>query len=196
MPVLIPTEITGAVRYLGHVPDREADLASAALEDVMLTFAGVGTEAHGGETRPSCSRVVSQYPKGTEIRNTRQLSIVSAEDLAAIADAMEIPALDPAWIGASLMIEGIPNFTLIPPSSRLQFASGATVTVDMMNAPCHLPAPVIDRAHPGIGGRFKTAAKHRRGITAWVEREGTVALGDEVRLHIPDQPAYPALNSA
>jgi len=34
------------------------------------------------------------------------------------------------------------------------------------------------------------AAKGRRGVTAWVEREGRLAVGDALRLHIPDQPAW------
>ena len=75
----------------------------------------------------------------------------------------------------------------MPPSSRLQFTSGATLTVDMENRPCHLPAPVIDEDAPGHGKAFKAAAKGRRGVTAWVEREGALHLGDEVVLHIPDQ---------
>ncbi|MFM7445122.1 MAG: sulfurase, partial [Tabrizicola sp.] len=34
---------------------------------------------------------------------------------------------------------------------------------------------------------FKTAAHGKRGITAWVERPGTLRLGDMLRLHIPAQ---------
>jgi hypothetical protein len=30
----------------------------------------------------------------------------------------------------------------------------------------------------------------------WVEREGTVALGDTLRLHIPDQPVWAHLSAA
>jgi hypothetical protein len=60
----------------------------------------------------------------------------------------------------------------------------------MENRPCHLPAKVIDAHLPGVGGRFKTAAQGRRGVTAWVEREGVLRLGEMLRLHIPDQPAW------
>ena len=42
---------------------------------------------------------------------------------------------------------------------------------------------------------FKTAAAGKRGVTAWVEREGTLRLGDEVRLHIPAQRAWGASRS-
>src|SRR5690606_23608163 len=129
-------------------------------------------EDHGTGTRPSCSRVTAQYPRGTIIRNVRQASLVSAEELAAIARVMQIDALDPAWLGATMVIEGIPDFSHVPPSSRLQAPSGATLVIDMENRPCQLPARVIETAMPGIGKRFKPAAEGRRGVTAWVEREG------------------------
>ncbi len=193
MPALKKTNITGQVVWLGTVADRDAELASKPRQMLDMTFAGPSDEDHAGLTRLSCSRVTSQYPKGTEIRNTRQLAVVSAEELRAIADEMEIETLDPAWVGATLVVEGISDFSHIPPSSRLQSQSGATITIDMLNRPCVLPHPVIDEAYPGKGNRFKAAAKGRRGVTAWVQREGRISLGDTLTLHIPDQrPWQPA----
>jgi len=187
MPALKPTDISGTVTWIGIVADRDAALQSAGMEAATLTYAGIPGEAHGGLTRPSCSRVISQHPRGTDIRNVRQLSVVSAEELAEIAADCGLTALDPALVGASLVIKGIPDFTHLPPSSRLQMPDGATLVVDMENRPCHLPAKPINAAHPGAGDRFKAAAKGKRGVTAWVEREGQVAVGDVVRLHVPDQ---------
>ncbi|MEL6681132.1 MAG: MOSC domain-containing protein [Pseudomonadota bacterium] len=190
MPALAPTETTGEVVWIGSVSDRDALLRSAPMLRAELTFAGIPGEAHGGQTRPSCSRVVSQYPKGTEIRNVRQLSVVSADELAEIAAACGLEELDPALLGASLAIKGIPDFTHLPPSSRLQFPDGSVIVVDMENRPCHLPAKVINAQHPTAGDKFKAAAKGKRGVTAWVEREGQVSVGDAVRLHVPDQRAW------
>ncbi len=190
MPALTPTEITGEIVWIGRVPDRDASLRSEQVESAALTFAGIPGEAHGGETRPSCSRVVSQYSKGTEIRNVRQLTVLSAEELAEIATECGLDALDPAMAGASLVIRGIPDFTHLPPSSRLQFPDGSAIVVDMENRPCHLPAKVINADHPGAGNKFKVAAKDKRGVTAWVECEGQVKVGDTVRLHVPDQRAW------
>ena len=190
MPALAPTDITGKIVWIGYVPDRDAALASTSLQEAQLTFAGIPGEAHGGLTRPSCSRVVSQHPRGTEIRNTRQLSVVSQEELDEIAADCGLQTLNPALVGASLVISGIPDFTHLPPSSRLQMPDGATLVVDMENRPCHLPAKPINADHPGAGDRFKAAAKGKRGITAWVEREGIMRVGDTVRLHVPDQRAW------
>ncbi|SFI89974.1 MOSC domain-containing protein [Jannaschia pohangensis] len=187
MPALKPTDIYGRIDWLGVVPARDLALASRPRESLMLNFDGPEGEDHGGLTRPSCSRVASQYRRGTQIRNTRQLSVVGAEELVEVAKSIGLEAFDPSWIGATMVISGIPDFTHLPPSSRLQIAEGATIVVDMENRPCVLPAPVIEADAPGHGKAFKAAAKGRRGVTAWVEREGAVRIGDVVRLHIPDQ---------
>lgn len=190
MPALKPTSIVGKVQWLGVVPARDLALASRPRDSLKLTFSGPEGEDHGGLTRPSCSRVRAQYAVNTEIRNTRQLSIVSAEDLAEIAAKMGLDDFDPAWIGATMVVSGIPDLTHLPPSSRLQIAEGATVTVDMENRPCTLPIEVIEADAPGHGRAFKAAAGGKRGVTAWVEREGVIRIGDPVRLHIPDQRAW------
>jgi hypothetical protein len=187
MPALKKTGVTGRIVWLGLVADRAAGLPSAPVERITARFSGPEGEAHGGLTRPSCSRVLGQYPRGTEIRNTRQFSILSAEELAEIAERMGIALLDPALVGASMVVEGIADFTHLPPSSRLQGEGGATLVVDMENRPCQLPAPFIEAAHPKHGAAFKSAAQGRRGVTAWVEREGAFHLGEAVTLHIPDQ---------
>lgn len=196
MPALTPTAFEGRIIWLGRVPDRAARLDAQPLQAAPVRFSGIEGEAHAGLTRPSCSRVLAQHPRGTEIRNARQLSVLSAEDLEAIAAAMGLSRVDPAWLGASAVVEGIPDFTHVPPSSRLQGPDGMTLVVDMENRPCHLPARVIDAVQPGHGGRFKQAARARRGVTAWVEREGQMRLGDVLRLHVPDQPVWPHLAQA
>ncbi len=192
MPALIPTDHIARVVWLGYqpVPVEKLVITSAPLDAMPLTFAGYDGEVHAGLTRPSCSRVVRQHPKGTEIRNVRQLCIVSAEEMAEVAADMGLPAIDYAWVGASVVLEGIPDLTHLPPSSRLQGPDGVTLVVDMENLPCQEPAVTIDKALPGQGKGFKRAAEGKRGVTAWVEREGTLRLGDEVRLHIPAQRAW------
>lgn len=193
MPILTPTTISGEVAFLGLVADRAATLCSDPVGEVAAGWEGFAGECHSGLTRRSCSRVTAQYPKGTEIRNTRQVSILSEEELAAIATAMGLPALSPEWLGANLVLRGIPHLTLLPPASRLLFEGGASLVVDMENGPCQFPAQVIERHHPGHGAGFRKAAEHRRGLTGWVERPGTIRLGEAVRLHVPPQRAYPPL---
>ncbi len=196
MPALIPTRFEGTITWLGRVRTGLGQLASVPDIEVFAGFAGAEGEAHGGLTRPACSRVSAQYARDTEIRNVRQFSVLSAEELALIAAQMGLAALDPGLLGASLVIAGIPDFSHLPPSSRLQADSGATLVVDMANRPCTVPAKGIEAAHPGHGARFKPAAVGRRGVTAWVEREGVLRVGARVRLHVPDQRAWDYLAEA
>lgn len=195
MQALRKTKLAGTVVYLGRVADSGKTLRAERLDRADLRFDGISGDCHGGATRSSCSRVTDQYPRGTEIRNVRQLSVLSAEELGQIAQEIGLTHLAPELLGASMVIEGIPDFTRIPPSSRLQFASGAAIAVDMENRPCVLPGREIDTDHPGHGKAFKAAAEGRRGVTAWVERPGAVSLGDSVTLHIPDQPAWQHLEA-
>lgn len=192
MPALIPTTLTARVVWLGYqpVPVERLVITSEPLTEMPLTFAGFSGEVHAGLTRPSCSRVLKQYPRDTEIRNVRQLCVVSAEEMADVAAAVGLEVMDYAWVGASLVLEGIPDLTHLPPSSRLQGPDGVTLVVDMENLPCQEPAVTIEKERPGKGKGFKRAAEGKRGVTAWVEREGTLRLGDEVRLHIPAQRAW------
>ncbi len=195
VPVLKPTPFFGEIQWLGRV-GIAGKLASQPAQFLAAKWDGVAGEVHGGLTRASCGRVLAQYPRGTEIRNTRQFSILSNEELALIAADMGIATLSTHLLGASMVLRGIPDFSHIPPGSRLQATSGATLVVDLENRPCTLAAKGIEAAHPGHVAPFKPAAKGRRGVMAWVEREGLLALGDTVRLHIPDQPVWAHLAAA
>ncbi len=190
MPALMPTHFTATIRWLGRVPVGEGPIRSVPVDSVHLTWDGMVGERHSGLTRPSCSRMLKQYPRGTEIRNVRQLSVMSAEELALIAERMGLDAIAPEWAGASMVIEGIPDFSHVPPSARLQGPGGVMLAIDMENRPCQLPAREIESEHEGFGKRFKPAAAGLRGVTAWVERPGRLAIGDELRLHVPDQPHW------
>lgn len=193
MPALKPTDHVARITWLGISPNPEGqeDIRSVTRERLSFAFDGVeGEIRHHGFTRPSCSRVTAQHPKGTEIANVRQISIVSAEELAAIAAACDLPRIDPVWLGATIVVAGLPDFSHLPPSSRLQGPDGVTLVVDMQNRPCHLPAREIEADAPGHGAAFKAGAKGRRGVTAWVERPGVLNLGDTLRLHVPDQRAW------
>ncbi len=187
MAELRPTDFVATIRWLGTVPQDRRNIRSVPVESLTATFAGIEGDYHGGLTRGACVRVKEQHPRGTEIRNTRQLSILSVEEIAEIAAEMGVDDLDPALLGVSIVVEGIPDFTHLPPASRLQTMSGTTLVVDVENGPCTLPAREIETVAPGQGKLFKPAARGKRGVTGWIEREGQLAVGDTLRLHVPNQ---------
>ena len=176
------------VILVNSTPDE--DLSSSRVASVKASYAGLEGESHSGLVRSSCVRVRHQYTQGTEIRNTRQISIVSIEELAVIADNMGVAELKPEWLGANLLVSGIPNFSQIPPSTRMIFAGGASLVVDLENSPCKYPGEIIERHHPGFGKLFAKAAVGHRGVTAWVEREGHINTSDAISLYIPPQRIY------
>ena len=189
MSVYRKSEYVGEVVWLGVAPAGQG-LRSGQEAALELGFDGVTGARHGGENRPACVRVRELHPEGTEIRNVRQLTVLSEEELAEIAAEIGLERLDPGLLGVSVVLRGIPDFTHVPPSSRLQGPDGVTLTVDMENLPCNLPAREIEKDEPGHGKAFKRAAEGRRGVTAWVERPGALRLGDRLKLFIPDQRAW------
>ncbi len=187
MSVVKPTKYIGKITWLGGVRSTKGPLWAEPVAQVLAEFGGMAGEVHEGMTAPSCVRMTAQYPQGTPVRNTRQFSVLGAEEMALIAADMGLADLSPSLIGASMVISGIPDFSHIPPGSRLLSTSGAALVVNLNNRPCTFPAKGIEAAHPGHGARFKPAAFGRRGIVAWVEREGMLRVGDDIRLHVPEQ---------
>jgi hypothetical protein len=196
MPALLATALKCRIVWLGRNVRRADSLQNAAVDMLEATFSGPKGESRYGTTRPADGRLRQQYPRDCAVRNTRQFCIISAEELTIIAAKMGVDALEPQWLGANMMIEGLADFSQIPPSSRLITPSGAGLCIDLENRPCHLPAKVIDQYLPNMGREFKAAATGLRGVTAWVEREGILRVNDEMVLHIPDQPAWPHLARA
>ena len=193
---LFATDITAKIVWLGSVSSQDENIRSAPLSEIWATYGGQEGTVHGGATRASCVRVTDMYDEGTEIRNVRQFSVLSAEELMLIASDMGLDRIEPEWLGASIVIEGIDDFTHVPPSSRLQTQDGTALVIDMLNLPCQYPGREIERDHKGKGRRFVKAATGRRGVTAWVEREGPLRVGDIMRLHVPSQRAWKPFGAA
>lgn len=184
---LHPTDVTARIVWLGAVTSQKDNIRSAPQSEILATYAGQDGAVHAGLTRPSCVRVRDMYKEGTEIRNVRQFSIVSSEELALIAADLGLQSIKPEWLGASIVVEGIDDFSHVPPSSRLQTEAGTALVIDMQNFPCGYPGREIEKDHPGQGRRFAKVAQGRRGVTTWVEREGPLRVGEALRLHVPSQ---------
>ena len=181
--------IEGRVDWLGWAPGDS--FVSQPADRLDLTYAGIAGDLHSGLYRKSGARE-PWYPRGTPMRNERQLSILSAEEMAAVAAAMALGALDPAWIGGNLLLSGVPDFSALPPRSILMFPSGAAIRIDGDNGPCRQSGRAIAAATgvPKHETAFVVAAKHRRGLVGWVEREGTVSPGDPVKIRVWEQALY------
>lgn len=191
MPELLTRlSFEGKVEQLLANPDRDSGLEKQQVSKARFGFSGMEGDCHGGLTRASDSRMLKQYKRGTEVRNSRQVSILSREELAEVAARMAIPKVKPEWVGANMVVSGIPDLTLLTPGTRLQFPSGAMLVIDAENHPCRYPADVIARHHPDPAMGFIKAAMHKRGAVGWVEAEGMIRTGDRVSVWIPPQRIY------
>ena len=191
MPALVKTKHTATIVWMGLITSRpDVTVDTDAVTSLSLDWDGPKGAAHSGRTRPSDSRVLQQHKRGTAIANVRQVSIVSQEEIDLIKTDMGLDHFDPAWLGANIVVEGLADFSHIPPSSRLQGENGTTLIVDMQNFPCHQIGMTIEKDRPNQGKSFKEHAKGRRGVTAWVERPGPLTIGDQLVLHIPVQRAW------
>jgi MOSC domain-containing protein YiiM len=187
----MPTYLSGhTVRVLiGPDPD---SLVTRDMLEVKVSFEGFVGDRHSGLTLAAGERM-PWFPTGTPVRNTRQVSIVSTEELVLIAEALGLPRVPAAWLGANLELTGVPRLTHLPPGTRLFFPEDATLVVDGENDPCTGPGKVIEAHHPervGITSRFVKAAYQRRGLVGWVERPGVIRPGDTVKVKLPPPVTY------
>lgn len=164
--------------------------------ELRLGFDGISGDFHVGPTRRSGGRE-PWYPRGTEMRNERQLSIVAADELAIVAERMGLAEIRPEWIGANLVIEGVPRLSMLPAGTLLFFKGGVTIKIDGQNAPCRVAGRSIAehaRMADGDAGSllFPKVSRRLRGLVAWVEKPGVIAAGEEVSVRVPEQWIYRA----
>ena len=157
---------------------------------ITLTFEGIAGDTHAGFTRGADART-PWYKRGAPIRNIRHLSVVSVEDLTEIAAAMGAPQVKPEWLGANLLLGGIPRLSFLPRGTRIAFASGAVIAAEGYNPPCSTTGRVVEAQCNLPPFTFKKAASRRRGIVASVEKPGIVRAGDGVEVFVPEQWIYP-----
>ena len=164
------------------------------VETLSLSFEGIDGDIHAGATRRSGARE-PWYPRGTEMRNERQLSVLSPEELAIVAERLEVDELKPQWVGANMTLDGIPGLTRLPPRTLLFFEGGVTLKVDGDNAPCRAAGRAIAGHIEGrddIETGFPKHAKGLRGLVVWVEKPGQVTVGETVSVRVPEQWIYEA----
>lgn len=193
-------EIVASRKLSGRVDGlfsaRGKDFVSAPVDELVLSWDGIAGDMHAGITRKSGARE-PWYPRGTEMRNERQLTLLSRAELAEVAAQMGVEAVAPEWIGGNITIDGIEMLSMLPAATLLFFEGGATLKVDFQNGPCRFSGASIAR-HLGrekdaaLALSFVPAARRRRGLLAWVEKPGTIRNGESVRVQLPEQWIYPA----
>jgi hypothetical protein len=185
-------------KIAGHVSSlfeaKGGDFATTRTDALELTFDGIIGDFHGGATRKSGGRE-PWYPRGTEMRNERQISILATNELQRVAAGMGLAQLEPDWIGGNMVIDEIASLSMLPAGTLLFFEGGVTLKVDGQNGPCKLSgrsiAEHIKAADPvATALDFVRVAKRMRGLVAWVEKPGIIRAGEKVNARLPEQWIY------
>lgn len=190
MEIHPPMKIKGTVAGLFKAEGR--NYVTSAVGELQLDFDGIPGDYHAGPTRKSGPRE-PWYPRGTVMRNERQVSLLAPDELRKIARRLDIPELKAEWIGGNLLLDGIPNFSMLPPRTLLFFEGGVTIRVDGDNDPCRDSGRSIVANNPGredIEFEFPKAAMHLRGLVGWVEKPGIVKAGENFEARVWRQHIY------
>jgi hypothetical protein len=167
-----------------HVWPADEDVP-VTTDRLVLDWGGPVGDRHHGLTAASDSRQKAFYPRGTEIRNHRQVSLVSTEEQAEVAAALGIASLAPGVIADNLTLTGVTGLTELPRMTRLVFAGGAVLMLGGSNHPCLVAGALVADVHGTSPSAFPRAAWGRRGVTGWVEFPGEVRPGESVDVYLP-----------
>ncbi|MBT2729813.1 MOSC domain-containing protein [Bacillus sp. ISL-75] len=170
------------------IADNPKTFVTRRISEANLEFGGIRGDRHFGITSKADSRQ-PMYPRGTEILNRRQITIVSVEELDRIAEELGVESVLPEWLGANVLVKGFPELTKLTMGSRILFPSGAGLICMGENQPCTLPGDEIQKHyedHEKLSLRFVRAGYKRRGIVCAVERPGIIHENDEVQVLVND----------
>jgi MOSC domain-containing protein YiiM len=175
--------MTGKVEGLLLSPPNSY-LPAQAVDQVDVSWEGFAGDKHSGLTMKAGSSQ-KHYPKGAEVRNVRQISLVSREELDQIAAGLDVPEVQAAWVGANMLVSGIPELTQLPSGSRLYFEGGVGLVVEGENLPCSTAGGAVQEQYPdreGLASQFPKKAIGKRGLVGWVEKPGAIRVGETVQV--------------
>lgn len=191
--------VVAGVYEILPVADTQHPFVTHPCERLALDLSGIPGDVHGGVTRKSGARE-PWLPRGTVLRNDRQLSALSADELAEVAADLGLDALPPEWIGGNLLFTGLECFSRIAPGSRLaiggswggsgRFDGGAVLRVEAYNFPCRQSGRAIAAlaGRPELEFAFVKVAAALRGLVLSVDLAGTITPGDAVIVIPPVTP--------
>lgn len=157
------------------------------VDELVLDWDGIVGDRHYGPTMVAGARQKAVYPRGTLIRNHRQVSLVDLDELRTIARRLGLDEVAPGTIADNICTEGIAELTALPPLTRLRFSSGAVLMTGGENTPCTIAGALVGDRYGTPAARFPKAAWGLRGIVAWVDHPGRIRPGDDIEVLPPSR---------
>jgi hypothetical protein len=191
--IVPPRKVSGrVVQVLAATDTRPKAFQSSEQPCLTFDFEGIVGNRRRGWTRSADARV-PYLKRGSEMRNTRHVTIVSREDLADIASRLDLAHCEPSTLGANIVVDGVPNLSFLPRGTRLLFEGGAILSVEDQNEPCILTGAALRAANPGrddLQLLFPKRAIGLRGLLATVEYPGILRPNSEFIARLPKQWIY------
>lgn len=145
---------------------------------IQANLEGLDGDRHHGFIKPADARDVG-IKRGTPVRNWRQWSAVSVEELKVIAERLSIPQVEPQWLMANICFSGLRDLSKISVGAKIAFPSGAILHVEGENAPCTGPGKQIQKQFKQLSpSQFPKVAMGLRGIVGVVYCAGPISVGD------------------
>lgn len=177
--------------------------ATSPLPGIGVDHGGIPGSRHHGPLRLSGPRE-PWLKRGLSLRNDRQLSALSLEEMDILAMSLGLPQVDPSLLGANLLVLGLTDFSRIAPGSHLAiggvpppaqaktvpFSGGAVLRVEAYNTPCRKAGRMLASAfgQPEIEFDFVRKAAGLRGLVLSVAMSGTIREGDSILVIPPILP--------
>ena len=152
----------GRLEWIGLRTERRGEMRS-----VDETEAKVGLGLAGDR------RAENRKPND---KSPRQVTLLQAEHLSAVASFMRVARVDPAVTRRNLLVSGVNLLALKDKRFRV---GGVLLEGSGLCHPC-------SRMEETLGPGGYNAMRGHGGITARVLEEGTIRVGDEVRLELND----------
>jgi len=160
---------------------------SKKVDRLECRFNGIQGDRHQEITTLAGVQERHIVDKYRPVANFRQVTIVTKEEMDAVATTLEVPRLYAEDFSANIVLGGISDFTQLPPVYYLLFSNNRNET----HAVIRLMGENMEARYPeetGIQSRFVKAALGKRGQVAVVYAEGIIREGDTVTFvsHQPD----------
>ncbi len=213
-----PLTVLGTYRTVCDALESEAGyFVTTAVSELQISTEGIVGDRHFGNTRLVRGRGKQLYEPndyviahagdrwpGIVIRNNRQWSAISQEELDGIAQKLDLErTLTPELVGANFLLSGNPHLSQLPGLTYLVFsprkdffaggrAEDSTLVVYGQAAPCTTAgqALVAPYGSSSLENRFPKAAYNHRGLVGWIEspvgRVNIIKPGDCVWVLTPN----------
>ncbi len=205
---------------MNYAPIATGTVASLSIngepvEEAYFTMQGPRGDKHAGFYRQLSGHDIdyvrtSNLKRGDPIFNWRTWTGLSVEEIREIERKLG-HVIPQGCLLENIVVEGIPNFSKLPPTSRLVFPEfpaahpddsdrQAVLAVWEENTPCKVVGKRLEDHHgvDGLMTRFREAAEGLRGVMGLVLSPGKVKVGDFVLVYPPTgmSAAVPALEVA